>query len=343
MLFSIILPIKNEAEYIDQTLYSLKKQNLPIDSYEIIISDGGSTDGTLKIIDQYTDSLNMIILNNKKSIVSSGFNLGLNIALGEFIIRIDGHCVIPSDFIKRCRQIFKNKNVDIVGGIIETSAKNTIGKSISIAQSSLFGIGNSEFRNSRLNNSRYVDTLAFGMHKREIFSELGGYDEEMVCNQDDEFNFRAIQNGKKIWLDPSIKTIYYSRTNYIQLFKQYFNYGFFKVRGIQKRKQIFSIRHLVPSVFVILSIGTLLFGFCLNFQWLSFSILFPYLVLNLFSSILYSQKNIQIFFIFISFWILHSGYGLGFIWGLIRLLGKWKDDALKDNHFIKEQFIANNR
>ena len=89
----------------------------------------------------------------------------------------------------------------------------------------------------------FVDTLAFGAYKREVLEELGGYDEELVRNQDDEFNFRLIQNGGKIWLDPSINSKYFPRTSFVKLFKQYFQYGFYKIRVMQKRRGIASLRH----------------------------------------------------------------------------------------------------
>ena len=108
----------------------------------------------------------------------------------------------------------------------------------------------------------------------------------MVCNQDDEFNHRALQAGKKIWMDAKIKTKYYARSSYLKLFKQYFNYGFYKVRGIQKRGQIISTRHLIPSTFIISLIGTLILGYVQDLTCLSYSILTIYLIVNIISSII---------------------------------------------------------
>ena len=129
----------------------------------------------------------------------------------------------------------------------------------------------------------------------------------MIYNQDDEFNFRVTQAGKKIWMDPTLKTKYYARSNYKKLFKQYFNYGLYKVRGFQKRGRIFSIRHLIPSLFL----GGLLFSY------------------------------LMIPFIFISFCVLHISYGTGFICGLLKFSNKWSDKELKDFHFNKENFNEN--
>ena len=339
---SVILPIRNEEDKLLATLNSILCQNYKSDKIEILISDGFSYDNTITIINNIANQDPRIrFINNIYKIVSTGFNLALNEAKGDIIIRIDGHCEIAQNYIEKCYNLLKETDADIVGGVIETISFGLIGNAISIAQSSWFGVGGVKFRSNNLEKPDYVDTLAFGAHRREIFADIGGYDEEMVCNQDDEFNFRAIQAGKKIWIDPKIKTKYFARSSYLKLFKQYFNYGFYKVRGIQKRKRLFSIRHLAPSTFLILLIGTSIFGYFLHLPWISFSVIFLYLIINFISSIIVSQKVFQIPLIFLSFWILHLGYGLGFIWGLIRLSGKWRDNSLKDDHFNREQFIAN--
>jgi len=203
-------------------------------------------------------------------------------------------------------------------------------------------VGGVKFRKMDLDEGSYVDTLAFGAHRRELFADIGGYDEEMVCNQDDEFNHRALQAGKKIWMDPTIKTIYYARSNYLKLFKQYFNYGFYKVRGIQKRGEVVSIRHIIPSIFIVSLIITLIIGFFLQSPWISFSVGFLYLIFNWSASIFSTPSFGLIPFISFAFWILHLAYGIGFIWGLIRFFNKWKDTELKDFNFNKEQFCSHN-
>jgi len=338
---TIILPIRNEREYISSALDSILNQT-KLDKYEIIISDGCSNDGTLDIVYKYiSNNSNIHLIENPSKIVSTGFNLALNEAKGDIIIRMDGHCEITQNYIKKCYNLLKETDADIVGGFIETISTGLVGKAISIAQSSWFGVGGVKFRSKKLVKASYVDTLAFGAHRRKIFADIGGYDEEMVCNQDDEFNHRAIQSGKKIWMDPSIKTKYFSRSTFSRLFKQYFNYGCYKVRGIQKRRQIISMRQLIPSIFVMALMVTLISGYILQQPWISFSLLLIYLIINFISSFIGSQKISLSFFIFFSFWILHIGYGLGFMWGLFRFLGKWGDNSLKDDHFNKERFIAN--
>ena len=234
-MISIIIPIWNESKFIGRILESILNQKNNDQRVEIIISDGISDDGTRDIIQAYIKSNNNIMLiDNPGRIVSVGFNMALSVARGDIIIRIDGHSEIPKDFLYSCISTFKNVEADCVGGATKHKSYSIIGNAISIAQTSRFGVGGVLFRTG-VKHGQYVDTLAFGAYKKEVFEKIGGYDEELVRNQDDEFNFRLIQNGGKIWLDPSIRSAYYSRSTFIGLFKQYFQYGFYKIRVIQKR------------------------------------------------------------------------------------------------------------
>ena len=344
MQVSLILPVVNEAKFIDCAINSILNQKFKNKiSFEILIADGGSTDGTLPIIHNIiSNNSNICLIDNPKKIVSTGFNLALNNARGKIIIRIDGHCEIPTNYIEKCYNLLNSSKADIVGGVIETISTGLIGKAISIAQSSPFGVGGVKFRRIDLDQGSYVDTLAVGAHRREIFECSGGFDEEMICNQDDEFNHRAMQAGKKIWMDPTIRTKYYARSKLIKLFKQYFNYGLYKVRGIQKRGEVVSIRHLIPSTFIVALLITLIIGFFLQLPWVAFSVGSLYLIFNLSASIIVSPSFRLIHLIFLAYWTLHWGYGLGFICGLIRFVNKWKDTELKDLNFNREQFCINN-
>jgi len=339
---TIILPVKNEKQYISSALNSIFSQNYPENKIEILIADGCSEDGTTEIIKNFQKNyLNIKLIENFGEIVSEGFNLALSQSIGEYILRIDGHSEISPNYLKNCIELMIKGRADIVGGCIETLSRGVVGRAISVAQASLFGVGGVKFRNSQQSKAGFVDTLAFGLHKRELFAELGGYDEEMIYNQDDEFNFRVTQAGKKIWMDPTLKTKYYARSNYKKLFKQYFNYGLYKVRGFQKRGRIFSIRHLIPSLFL----GGLLSSFLIGYLYNHFSpfniLLGTYIITNIIYSIVKSTSYLMIPFIFISFCVLHISYGTGFICGLLKFSNKWSDKELKDFHFNKENFNEN--
>ena len=182
MQVSFILPILNEQVFISDTLKSILNQKKSNGwQFEILISDGGSTDGTLEIINTIIlNNSNIHLIDNPQKMVSTGFNLALNKANGEIIIRVDGHCEIAQNYIEKCYNLLKETDADIVGGVIETISSGLIGNAISIAQSSRFGVGGVKFRNKDSKEAEYVGTLAFGAHRRQIFSDIGGYFLEIV-------------------------------------------------------------------------------------------------------------------------------------------------------------------
>ena len=342
MKVSIILPIRNEERFISKTLQSIIEQKFK-GELEIIISDGLSNDGTLDIIKQFQKKYRYIkLIRNNAKIVPVGFNKALNFALGDIIIRVDGHSTLEPDFIQNSLRILNKKNVSCVGGPTKHFSNTFIGKNISIAQCSYFGAGGASFRTGII-KGKFVNTLAFGAYNRSEFLKVGGYDEELVRNQDEELNYRLIQNGGKIWIDPSIKSLYYVRSSILKLFFQYFYYGFYKVRVIQKIKSIFSLRHLIPAIFVL----TLnIFLALAIFQ----NKLFPiyiyggiYLLISIVFSVYESIKHHSKLLILlpIIYFIMHFSYGLGFLLGFFYYINRWGDDILRDNHFDRKLFKSN--
>ena len=228
---------------------------------------------------------------------------------------------------------YQNRNLD------------STGKIISISQSSLFGVGNSTFRLDA-KKGKYVDTGVFGFYDSKIFLQIGGMDEELIKNQDDEFNFRLIQSGGKIWFDPTIKSKYFSRTSLIYLFKQYFFYGFYKVRVFQKRKGVASSRQLVPAIFILSIVVSILLKI-LTGNHIYFTITFGiYIATSLiFSFATIVKRKKKLFFVPIlqlSYFVIHSSYGLGFILGLIYFMNKWNKRDTKDSNFNKLNFAKYN-
>jgi GT2 family glycosyltransferase len=336
-------------------LDSINNQDFPNDNLDIIIADGMSKDGTRDIIKRYESIFpNFTILDNPERFVPIGFNIALSEALGGIIIRLDGHSEIKMGFIKNCIRLINETGADCVGGTTSHIAKGIVGHSINIAQSSYFGVGGVAFRKS-ISKGRYVDTLAFGAYKRSIFEKIGGYDEELIRNQDDEFNFRLIQNGGRIWLDPSIKSTYYPRTSLVKLFKQYYQYGFYKVRVIQKRRGFSSWRHLVPGIFVFVLLASFISSILSSKTGSFYLLIISYLIANLISTFWTALKYITdnntlvnwyrslatILLLPITFFTLHFSYGLGFLCGLVYFWNKWGDNEVKDYHFNRVKFMKN--
>ena len=338
---SFILPIFNEEKAIESTLDSIITQRTSR-LFEILIADGRSTDNTRNIIEKKREHFNRIkLIDNKKKIVSVGFNLALSISKGDIIIRVDGHSKIDEYFIENCIKVFNQVNADCVGGPTKHLSSSYTGNIIRIAQTSDFGSGGVPFRKG-ISKGQYVDTVAFGAYKRSVFKKNGGYDEELIRNQDDELNFRLIQNNGKIWIDPTIKSSYYTRSSLSSFAKQYFQYGFYKVRVMQKRGSIASIRHLIPAIFV----SYLLFFLMLRYLNIQNSlvelVMIIYFALNMAFSLKYTVKNnffpISWISLFFTYFIMHFSYGLGTLIGFIHSLFKQRSNKTQDVHFNKKLF-----
>ena len=175
---------------------------------------------------------NLILLDNPGQIVPTGINAALKIARGSIIIRIDGHTAIAPDYIAQCVRALEQSKADNVGGRMDAVGSNAFARAVALATSSPFGIGGSRFHYSQ--KEEWVDSVYMGAWRRDAFEKYGLFDEELVRNQDDEFNYRMRKQGGKILLNPKIKSNYTVRCSAVKLFRQYYQYGFWKVRVFQK-------------------------------------------------------------------------------------------------------------
>jgi succinoglycan biosynthesis protein ExoA len=332
---TIIMPIRNEAAFIKRSLASVLAQDYPPNRMEVLIVDGKSTDGTRDIVTNLkirnpkrcpepVEGSEICILDNPARIVPTALNIGLQHACGSVIIRVDGHCEIAPDYVRRCVEVLQEIGADCVGGPMVTVGETWMAQAVALAQSSSFGVGGVAFRTGRTNPG-YVDTLAFGAYRREVFEQIGGFDEQLVRNQDDEFNYRLLKAGGRIWLDPSIHSVYHSRASLRSLWRQYFQYGYWKVRVMQKHPRQMHLRQFVPPTFVAALLGSaLLATFTVVGCLLLTLIAGSYILANLAASVWTACKHgwrhlLRLPAVFVT---LHLSYGLGFLIRLVRFAAR---------------------
>jgi glycosyltransferase involved in cell wall biosynthesis len=328
-LVTVVMPVRNEASYIERCLNAVVKQDYPADRMEIIIADGMSTDPTRQIIQSFQSRFaNIRLIDNPGKIAPTGLNRATEMAKGEIIARVDGHCEIAPDYISQAVEHLQTESVDGVGGPIETIGETPTAEVIAAAMSSAFGVGNSAFRTVK-DKTMLADSIAFPVYTSSIIERAGGYDEELVRNQDDEYNYRLRKLGAKLLLAADVRSRYYSRGTMQKLFKQYFQYGFWKVRVLQKHPRQMSVRQFIPPAFVM----SLLCSLCIAAiswvgWWIFAGIIGCYLTVNLLASarisLSSSPRPLQFFLLPVVFASLHLSYGLGFLIGFLKFAPRWQ-------------------
>lgn len=324
---SVIMPVRNEEDFIERSVGAVLDQDWPKEKMEVIVADGMSTDKTRDLIQEMIEKTsNLKLVDNQKKIAPTAINVACRHARGEIIVRVDGHCVIAPDYVRRCVEHLQNRpEIDCVGGPIETIGHSLVSRAISAGMSSNFGVGGSPFRTTK-GKTLLVDTVAFPAYRRSIMQRAGEFDEELVRNQDDEYSYRMRKLGAKILLAEDIHSKYYSRGSLTKLWKQYYQYGYWKVRLLQKHPMQMRPRQFAPPLFAATLCVFLLLAIATPLGWWPLTMLVgSYAAANLIASFIaaaHTEWNYMLL-LPIVFAILHLSYGFGFLNSLILFANRW--------------------
>jgi GT2 family glycosyltransferase len=284
---------------------------------EVFVADGLSTDKTKEIILNLAEKHPFIhFIENSHQTTPYALNEGIKKSKSDVVIILGAHSEIYPDFISQ-NILYLNKHPECgcVGGYLDNQYENETARIVGAAMSSVFGVGNANFRIP--DKEGFVDTVAFGAYRKEVFEKIGLFDEILTRNQDDDFNFRVTKAGYKIFLSPTIICKYYVRASFEKLYRQYFQYGYWKVYLNKKHKAFLSVRQLVPFLFV----SFLTVGLVLSFINEIFIILYLvgvcfYILLAIYFASKKANKLMSISKIAFTFFLLHWAYGIGYARGL---------------------------
>lgn len=247
---SVIVPCRNERDHIEQSLLSVLSQEPVSGGFECIVADGMSTDGTRQILAHLCRTEpRLLVVDNPGQIVSSGLNAAVRAARGQVIVRMDAHTDYSPDYVRLCVETLERTGADNVGGPWIAVGTGRVSRAIAAAFHSRFAVGGARSHDPEYEGP--VDTVYLGCWHRKALEDAGLFDEELVRNQDDELNLRLTRAGRRIWQSPRIRSRYHPRDSLRALFRQYEQYGYWKVRVIQKHRLPASLRHLVPGAFVL--------------------------------------------------------------------------------------------
>jgi glycosyltransferase involved in cell wall biosynthesis len=259
---SVIVPCFNEQETICQLLEAIYSQSYPINEIEVLIADGLSTDQTRQVINNFRLShpnLTIRIIDNTKRVIPSGLNRAIEAAQGNYIVRMDAHSIPDRDYIKKSIIGLENGWGDNIGGVwvIHPGASTWVAKSIAIAAAHPLGVGDALYRIGGA--AQEVDTVPFGAFRRALTDKIGMFDENLLTNEDYEFNTRVRQSGGRVWMDPSIHSVYFARSRLKELAQQYWRYGYWKAQMLRRYPKTMRWRQALPPLFVLalISLGLL--------------------------------------------------------------------------------------
>ncbi len=323
---TVIIPCRNEEQYIRKVLDNMLYQDYPDNQYEVLVLDGMSDDRTPEIVKEYAAQYPIIkYLENPERVVPFALNKGIRESSGEVVVRVDAHSDYPKDYLSQLVFYLYKLNADNVGGSWNTLPADSRLQSglIAAATSNSFGIGDAQYRLAN-KEIKEVDTVPYGCYKREVFDKIGLFDEELVRNQDDELNARLKEHGGKIYLIPFVKINYYARDRLNKMMKMFYQYGYFKPLVNRKIKKPATIRQFVPLFFVIYLVF-LIFLLAIDLSLVKYYLIPLGLYLLLSFSISFSlflkKKKLEFFFLMpLVFFMIHISYGWGYLSGIFQFV-----------------------
>lgn len=320
-LVSVIVPMRNESDWIDRCLATVFAQDYPQDQLELLVVDGMSDDGSYEALRAIAArEPRLRVFRNPRKIVPSSLNLAIRAARGEVLARVDAHTEIAPDYLRTGVDLLARTGAWNVGGPMVKIGGGPVGDAIARAMSSRFGIG-SYFQFAT--QDREADTVYMGMWPRRVFETVGLFDEELVRNQDDELSYRIRKAGGRILVSPAMRSRYQNRQSWRKLVRQFYEYGLWKTRVLQKHPRQMSVRHFVPPAFDAAVIAS-----ALSAPWGATGPLLALSALGSYGAVMAWVANREAppggrgrFWIALAF--IHHSWAIGFLVGMVRFAPRW--------------------
>lgn len=321
-MLSVVMPCRNESRHIEACVRSILGQKRPSEGMEVIVVDGMSDDGTREILDNLAkEHPELRIVDNPKRITPCAMNVGIREARGRYIAILGAHCQYAPDYLSTCADLLhEHPEVCCVGGPAVSTGTGLFGQAVAAAMSHPVGIGNAKHRYPTYEG--YAEGACYPVFRREVFDKIGLYDEMLVRNQDDELNYRLAKHGEKVFISPRARYSYFIRETPSRLFRQYYEYGYWRVAVLRKHRIPASLRQIVPPLFMAGMSVSVLAGLSLPGWWRLSAAAIPALyamTLSMAGAMQSHKTGWRVAVLFpVAAAIMHAAYAMGFVRGLMK-------------------------
>jgi len=323
---SVVMTVVDEERHLHTAVQHVLDQDYP-GSLEIVIAVGPSRDHTQQIADELAQQHQLLrIVANPSGKTPAGLNAAIAHSTGAVIVRVDGHAMLPPDYVRTAVEVLERTGADNVGGIMAAQGTTPMERAVAAAMTMWFGVGGASFHIGGEESEAL--TVYLGCFRRSALERVGGYDESMERAQDWELNHRLRSTGGRIWFTPALSVTYRPRNALRALARQYFNYGRWRREIARRDPSTLSVRYLAAPALVIalaISAAAILAGLIMSLSWLTLlGLVLPvmYLVVTLIVSATASgvsaSTRVRLPAVF---WVMHVSWGAGFLRGAGKVLG----------------------
>ena len=324
---AIVMTVVNEERHLRHAVEKLLDQDYPGD-LDIAIAVGPSKDGTHDVAQALADAHpNVRVVDNPTGRTPSGLNAAIAAVDSDIVVRIDGHAMVPRDYVRTGVAVLESSGADNVGGIMAAEGTTDFERAVARAMTSRFGVGGASFHVG--GEAGPALTVYLGCFRRSALDRVGGYDESMVRAQDWEMNLRIRQSGGVVWFTPEMRVTYRPRHTLRALVRQYHDYGRWRREVTRRHPETLSLRYLAAPVAVAgvgVGLGLAVIGVATQQPWvaaLGLSAPVGYAVLNAAASVqsalaaprLSAREAATLPVVYAA---MHGSWGLGFLRGLSR-------------------------
>jgi succinoglycan biosynthesis protein ExoA len=320
-VISVVVPCRNEEQYIAACATSILAQDC-FEEYEVIVVDGMSEDGTREILAHLAETEPRLrLLDNPLRTPPAALNIGIRASRGCYIGILGAHATYSPSYLQTCFTLLQeHPEACCAGGPIVSVGRGRFGQAVAIAMSHPVGVGNAKHRFADYEG--YAEGACFPMFRGQVFDKVGLFDESLIFTEDDELNYRLAQHGERIYISPRARCVYFVRETPAKLFRQYFNYGYWRVAVLERHGLPASVRQIVPPVFMAGALALAAVGLSLPGWWKLVSGLLPTVygtTLLFVGATGVGKAGWQVALLFpVAAAIMHAAYALGFVSALIR-------------------------